>query len=103
MVPLYIGALNRNANGTVVSIFNGVLDDVRIYNYALSNTEVVDLYYDILETPVCLNLDALNLQFDVAGGGVSGDEPDCLVTLADFAVFAQTWLNCGLYPLSECP
>lgn len=102
LAPLYIGALNRNVNGTVVSIFNGVLDDVQIYNYALSNTEVADLYYEVLETPVCLNPDALDLQLDVAGGGVDGDQPDCLVTLTDFAAFAQAWLNCGLYPQSEC-
>jgi len=103
VVPLYVGALGRNtSSGTLLNPFNGVMDDVQIYNYALSDTEVVDLYYEVLETPVCLNPDALDLQFDVAGGGVDGDQPDCLVTLADFAVFAQAWLNCGLYPHSEC-
>jgi hypothetical protein len=35
----------------------------------------------------------LDLRFDVTG--------DCRVGLDDFAMFAGTWLNCGLYPV--CP
>ena len=100
-VPMYIGALQRN-NGILASPFNGVLDDVRIYNYAKDRYGVADLYYDVTEIPLCLNPDSLDMRFDVAGGGPNGDQPDCKVTLIDFAVFAQTWLNCGYYPQFEC-
>jgi hypothetical protein len=93
-VPLYIGALQRN-EGVLASPFNGVLDDVRIYNYAMDQFEVADLYYAISETPACLNPEGVDLRFDVTG--------DCRVGLDDFAMFAGTWLNCGLYPQNDCP
>jgi hypothetical protein len=102
IVPVRIGALNRSAEGQLLSTFNGVMDDVQIFNYTLSNTQVVDLYYAVLETPVCVNPLGLDLGFDVAGGGPLGNDPDCQVNLADFAAFAATWLNCGLYPAVEC-
>jgi hypothetical protein len=63
---------------------------------------VADLYYDIVEKPVCINPENVNLEFDVAGGGSNGDQPDCKVNLSDFAAFAQQWLNCGYYPQSDC-
>ncbi len=91
----------RNNRGTVDQFFPSEIDDLRMYNYAFSNTEIVDLYYDVMGTPVCLNPNGVDLTFDVAGGGESGDEPDCKVSLPDFAVFAAEWLNCGLYPI--CP
>ena len=40
--PWYIGA--KNDSGSTASYFNGSLDDVRIYNRALSATEVQQLY-----------------------------------------------------------
>jgi Concanavalin A-like lectin/glucanases superfamily len=39
--PLYIGA---GYNSGPTSFFNGMVDDVRIYNRALSATEVKQLY-----------------------------------------------------------
>ena len=38
-IPVAIGA-----NGTAERFFDGVLDDVRVYNYALSDSEILDLY-----------------------------------------------------------
>jgi len=38
-VPVAIGA-----NGTAERFFNGILDDVRVYDYALSASEISDLY-----------------------------------------------------------
>jgi hypothetical protein len=103
VAPMYLGALGRDAvSGVLNSLFNGAIDDVRIYNYAKDRYAVADLYYEVLETPVCLNPDNVSLRFDVAGGGLAGDQPDCKVNLVDFAVFAQSWLNCGYYPQSEC-
>ena len=103
IAPLYIGALGRSAGGMLTSPFNGIMDDVRIYNYVKDQYGIVDLYYDVTEIPLCLNPGGLDLRFDIAGGGPDGDQPDCKVTLVDFAVFAQTWLNCAYYPQQACP
>lgn len=102
VVPMYFGALGRSAAGTLTSPFNGVIDDVQIFNYAKSGLEVADLYYDVSEMPVCINPTGVDLQFDTAGAGPSGDEPDCRVDLKDLAAFAADWLLCGLYPQSDC-
>jgi hypothetical protein len=102
VLPLYVGSLGRTVSGALNNPFNGAFDDVRIFNYAMDKFGVADLYYSVLEEPLCLNPDSVSLQFDVAGGGVNGDEPDCRVNLTDFAVFAETWLNCGYYPQSGC-
>lgn len=101
-VPMYVGALGRSTAGTLSSPFNGVMDDVWIYNYAKDKFGVADLYYDVTEIPLCLNPGNVNLVFDVAGGGASGDQPDCRIDLMDFAAFAGDWLNCGLYPQADC-
>ena len=76
---------------------NGYLDEFKIFNYALTQEEVIDLSFDVLQTPICLG----EIFFDVAGGGELGDQPDCKVDIADFASFAADWLNCNLYPICE--
>lgn len=102
VLPLYVGSLGRTAAGALSNPFNGAFDDVRIFNYAMDKYGVADLYYSILEKSLCLNPDNVDLQFDVAGGGINGDEPDCMVNLYDFASFAETWVNCGYYPQTDC-
>jgi hypothetical protein len=102
IVPMYIGALARPDGFMLASPFNGIMDDIRIYNYVKDRYGIADLYYDITAIPLCLNPANVNMAFDVAGGGVSGDQPDCRVDLQDFAVFAGNWLNCGYYPQEAC-
>ena len=107
-VPLYIGALSRGASypDELLSPFNGQLDDVQIFNYAMTAKEIIDeFYYAIQEKSVCLNPDGvLDDRFDIANaetGLVAGEEGfvgDCLVNLSDFSEFASHWLECGLYP-----
>jgi hypothetical protein len=88
--PVLIGASSMDTvMGLFYSLFNGTLDDVQIYNYALTWNEVIDLYHDISGLSVCTNSPI----YDLTG--------DCLTNLADFAVFASNWLDCGMYP--ECP
>ncbi|OXU15630.1 golvesin C-terminal-like domain-containing protein [Sedimentisphaera salicampi] len=99
---LVIGGSILQDDGTISGVFNGVMDDLRIYNYAKDEVEIADLCYEVSETPVCSNLQDLDLQFDVAGGGDEGNQPDCKVGLADFAVLASSWFNCGLYPFDFC-
>ena len=73
-------------------MFNGALDDVRIYNYALSPEEVGQLYYDVTGEPACVEPPQIG-DFD----------NDCDVDLEDLlSGMISNWLNCGLYPMEGC-
>jgi hypothetical protein len=89
---LTIGASQLDTAGIVGSLFNGALDDVQIYNYALSNIEVADLYLAVRDEFVCINEYASQYDFN----------KNCIVDLGDFVALAQQWLNCGRYPDSTC-
>ncbi|HOL87851.1 MAG TPA: hypothetical protein PK965_01330 [Anaerohalosphaeraceae bacterium] len=74
---------------TADAYYNGGLDEVRIYNYALTPDQVADLY--VADTgPFCRWKPTYDLN------------NDCEVTLADFALIASEWLKCGIYPASAC-
>jgi hypothetical protein len=88
--PMNIGASANNA-GIYNFFFNGDLDDIQIFNYAKSNTEIADIYYAATGNPVCI-LDYANT-YDF--------NKDCRINLADFQALAAAWLDCGLYP--TCP
>jgi hypothetical protein len=67
--------------------FNGLIDDVRYYNYALDARNVGQLYADVTGQPLCI----VGSEFDFNG--------DCLVNFKDFAEFATEWLdNSFVYP-----
>ncbi|MBN2211613.1 MAG: LamG domain-containing protein [Sedimentisphaerales bacterium] len=67
--------------------YKGSLDDVRIYNYPLNPFEVATVYTDFMPgATIC----AEAVPNDLNG--------DCIVDLADFAIFASTWLNCNEVP-----
>ena len=70
--------------------FNGALDDIRIYNYDLSPHEVGALYFDVTGQPGCVHPP----EFDLTG--------DCRFDLQDLVIIIRGWLDCGLYPESEC-
>lgn len=87
-VPIILGAGNTLGEWA----FDGAIDDVRIYNYALSSTEIIDqLWYPVTQIPTCI--------FPPSGQFDYND--DCKVNLDDFAVFVAEWLTCGFYPV--CP
>ncbi|ARN56526.1 LamG-like jellyroll fold domain-containing protein [Sedimentisphaera salicampi] len=70
--------------------FIGLADEVKIYNYALSDEEIAQEYIDVAGGTTCL----YPIQYDVNG--------DCKITLVDFVQYALEWNNCGLYPASAC-
>jgi len=112
--------------GTGQSIFSGAIDDIRVYNYALTEFEIADLRYDFSGISSCiLDFDA---HYDFAGPDGTSDciidildlaafaaafleadpardltgpdgLPDGIVDLQEFAEFASIWLACGLYPV----
>ena len=65
--------------------YDGIMDDIRLYNYALDSTDVAMLYADV-RGGFCVNQPALDYN------------DDCIVDLADFAIFAQSWMECGMFP-----
>jgi hypothetical protein len=101
--------LDIGSAGSGSQSFNGALDDLRIYNYAMTDTEVADVYHIMSGLRVCL-LEYAS-QFDYAG---PTGQPDCTVDLYDLVLFANNWLvlydypefadlssnwlSCGLYP-----
>ncbi len=78
------------------ALYDGLLDDIRIYNHALTSEEVALLYTET--TPeddyVCLS-DAENpLTYDVNN--------DCRVNLLDVVDMAALWLECERIPAGSC-
>jgi hypothetical protein len=74
--------------------FNGLLDDIRIYNYPLTRTEVAKLYTDVQTTEYICVEDENPLSFDVTG--------DCRVDLEDIQALASWWMDCDRVPASAC-
>ncbi|MBN2211379.1 MAG: LamG domain-containing protein, partial [Sedimentisphaerales bacterium] len=70
-----------------VRSFNGLLDDVRIYNYPLNAYEVATLYTDFVPGATICAEPVVN---DING--------DCIVNLLDFAEIAAAWLECNEVP-----
>ncbi|AQT68499.1 hypothetical protein STSP2_01664 [Anaerohalosphaera lusitana] len=67
--------------------YNGLIDDVKIYNYPLDNFEIAQQYTAVFtDVSIC----AEDPPYDFDG--------DCVIDLADFAIFAQSWLECNLVP-----
>ena len=68
-------------------------DDVRIYNYALDVVEVAELYTDFVDG-VWICPDGHRPVLDLV--------ENCRIDLADFAVIAEAWLECGRVPVGSC-
>jgi len=85
----YVGAITDNRDGTIFKYFIGSIDDVQIYDYALSDTDILsvagmaDLYFPL-----------------TSPANVSDDEPanSKKVNFKDFAVLADEWLQQLLWP-----
>ncbi|MCK4998641.1 MAG: immunoglobulin domain-containing protein [Anaerohalosphaera sp.] len=100
-----IGALDYDLeNNSIANEFIGLIDDVRIYSYALDSVTIAKDYTDVAGGTICVDRDGLD--FDVAGPEVDEEGnpiPDCIVDLYDFAVFAADWLNCRIVPTCIVP
>ena len=108
--------------------FNGDIDDLRIYNYAMNDTEVAELRYAFAGLQSCIFAygdscdwtgpegvpdcrvdvyDVVDFAFHHLGSEGNYDLsgplalPDGIVNLYDFSEMASVWMDCGLYP--NCP
>ena len=90
-LPAGYEAVIEIGNSLQEQIFNGAIDDIRLYNYPLSQTEITQL---VTGNENCIQEYASI--YDVSGPyGV----PDCTVDLYDLAGFSEHWLeNC----IPEC-
>ena len=93
--PLTMGAYfpADEPDPVAADYFVGMLDDVRIYNYALSCVQVASMYVDFVPTAeVC----CVDYATDLSG---PLGEPDCIVDIYDLVEFARThWLTCNIVP-----
>ncbi|MGE4285649.1 MAG: LamG-like jellyroll fold domain-containing protein, partial [Phycisphaerae bacterium] len=69
--------------------FNGKMDEVVIYNYALDALDIALDYADMMDTDVCVYPPVNDL------------DNDCKVTISDFSLIAVEWLDCGLVPACQ--
>jgi len=85
----YVGVIVDNRDGTLFKYFTGEIDDVRIYDYALSDTDLLsaagltELYHPV-----------------TSPANVSDDEPvnSKRVNFKDFALLADEWLQQLIWP-----
>jgi hypothetical protein len=73
------------------SFFNGAVDELKVYNYSISNDQAIQKYYDYTGNKVCIEYPLM----DFTG---PNDVKDCVVDIYDFAHFAASWLESGLRP-----
>ncbi len=84
-VPSSINFYLGKNNPTVVQSFAGAMDEVKVYNYSLTNTEIAELYVDVMGGSLCIE----PVQYDMNN--------DCILDVYDLAMFAGKWLDCGIY------
>lgn len=77
---------NDNAFNDKSFPFYGAIDDVKIWNYALTTQEMATEYYTFTGDAVCWEA----VPYDTNG--------DCIFNLADLAVYMQSWLDCNIVP-----
>lgn len=65
--------------------FNGLVDDLQIYNYALSAAEIGQYYADIAQVSVC--------NYEIYDQWAYDTNSNCIIDLPDFAALAARWLE----------
>ena len=86
---VYIGSEFAD-HANVYQPFGGNVDDVRIFNYPVSDKAVLDMFNEFTDPDkvLCISTYASNLDVN----------KDCKVDFADLAELVSGWLSCGLYP-----
>lgn len=86
-----VDMVHLGKRGHSTPVWQGWVDDARIYNYALNPYEVAQLYIDVVPTAVICP--------EYKAGDINRD---CKVNMEDFAEMARIWMECGRIPASEC-
>ncbi len=86
---IFVGAYKNLAP---TRLYDGIIDDVRLYNYVIDEYERARLYVDANPgTVICVSPVAMDLN------------NDCRINLEDFALFAEQWMVCNRNPMASCP
>jgi len=81
--PLSIGAISAEEGLP----YSGLIDDLRIYDYRLSDLQIASLYTEFMtEADVCIGIP----DYDFS--------QNCLVDLADLELLVTQWLECNIVP-----
>ncbi len=81
----------RSPNSNTQYFYEGSIDDVRVYNYALTASDIQAIYAEMTSLPLCMNIENPAIApYDY--------NKDCQVNLEDFTHFVSSWLECGLVP-----
>ncbi|MBN2210803.1 MAG: LamG domain-containing protein [Sedimentisphaerales bacterium] len=86
----YVGQTPWHAGTTGTYGLDALIDDIRLYNYALSAADVMKVYANVTGIVPCDNPPA---------GDTNGD---CNVDLDDFANVAASWLDCNAPTTALC-
>lgn len=78
------------SNWTADALYNGLIDDIKIYNYAATADDIAQEYFTAVGN-FCRYRPALDY------------DNNCIVDMGDFASIAAQWMQCGIYPASVCP
>lgn len=70
------------------SAFEGVLDDIMVYNHVLTESELGAIYSAGSGNPLCLNPYSDTYDYN----------NDCIINFLDFADLASRWYDDGFYP-----
>ncbi len=81
----FIGKSNWESD----SLYAGMMDDMHIYNYAITDDDVADMYAAV-EGDFCRE----RPEYDLTG--------DCKVDVYDLSYLVSYWLDCGFYPNPAC-
>jgi hypothetical protein len=83
----YIG----RSNWTADAYYQGLMDDIQVFNYAKTADEIAQMYYAVMGAAFCQEYPI----YDFTGpAGI----PDCRVDIYELRGMAADWLGCGLYP-----
>ncbi len=93
--PVFLGIRNMSPGELP---YDGLLDDVKIYNYAVTAQDVVDMYNTFADPDKILCISEYSQEFDVSG---PSGEPDCVIDEYDMAILINNWLEDNRYPVAE--
>ncbi len=82
---LALGRVNTGSNYA-----NCAIDELKLYNYPLSELQAAAAYYDITGIEVCLASQKPSEIFDFNN--------DCRIDISDLQILIENWLICGKYP-----
>ena len=80
---------NETDDARYLSDYTGLIDDVRLYTYAMDYEEIWEQLYSPIESePICADLD-YDAAYDLNN--------NCQTDIDDFMSFVAGWLSDGLY------